>query len=93
VNKAKKLDELVGSVEDLLARLPAKLSPEIAALRDKVDDGIFEAWTSVSNQRIKAQRSARRAVPSVTPALLAFTVIVALSAKLLIDRRNQPGTR
>ncbi len=43
-----KLDELVSSVEDLLAQLPDNLTPELAALRDKVDAAIFEAWTAVA---------------------------------------------
>ncbi len=50
MTRSKKLDELVGSVEDLLARLPENLTPEIAALRDKVDAGIFEAWTAIARE-------------------------------------------
>jgi hypothetical protein len=46
--RSQKLDELVGSVEDLLARLPERLTPEIAELRDKVDAGIFAAWTAIA---------------------------------------------
>ncbi len=48
MTRSKKLDELVSSVEDLLARLPEDLSPEVAELRDKVDAGIFEAWTAIA---------------------------------------------
>ena len=50
MRRSRKLDELVGSVEDLLARLPDNPSPEIAELRDKVDAGIFEAWTSIARE-------------------------------------------
>ena len=50
MRRSQKLDELVGSVEDLLARLPDNLTPEISALRDKVDAGIFEAWTSIARE-------------------------------------------
>lgn len=50
MRRSQKLDELVGSVEDLLARLPDNLSPEIAELRDQVDAGIFEAWTSIARE-------------------------------------------
>jgi hypothetical protein len=50
MTRSKRLDELVGSVEDLLARLPIDLTPELAELRDRVDAGIFEAWTSVARE-------------------------------------------
>lgn len=50
LTRSQKLDELVSSVEDLLARLPDNLTPEIAELRDKVDAGIFEAWTSIARE-------------------------------------------
>jgi hypothetical protein len=48
-----KLDELVGSVDALLARLPVNANPEVDALRDRVDTGIFEAWTSIGHDRNK----------------------------------------
>src|ERR1700721_507886 len=47
---SKKLDELVGTVEDLLTRLPDNLTPEVAELRDRVDTAIFEAWTSIAGE-------------------------------------------
>jgi hypothetical protein len=50
MTRSKQLDELVSSVEDLLARLPENLTPELAALRDKVDAGIFEAWTAIAGE-------------------------------------------
>lgn len=56
MTRSQKLDELVGCVEDLLARLPENLSPEIAALRDKVDVGIFDAWTSIARQASAVRR-------------------------------------
>jgi hypothetical protein len=46
-----KLDELVGNVDALLARLPVESDPEVDALRDRVDTGIFEAWTSIGHER------------------------------------------
>ena len=61
MTRSKKLDELVGSVEELLARLPADLTPRLAELRDKVDAGIFEAWTAIAREGADAQaRVARR---------------------------------
>jgi hypothetical protein len=86
VNKAKKLDELVGSVEELLARLPEGLNPQVAALRDKVDDGIFDAWKSISNERLEAAHNQSRAAPFTLGALVGLTVLLGLSARLLIDR-------
>jgi hypothetical protein len=50
MTKSKKLDALVNSVEDLLTQLPGDLTPELAELRDKVDAGIFEAWTSIAGE-------------------------------------------
>ena len=50
MNASKKLDELVGEVEELLTQLPANLSPEVDALRDRVDTGIFDAWTSIAGR-------------------------------------------
>jgi hypothetical protein len=60
MTRSKKLDELVGSVENLLARLPETLSPELAELRDKVDAGIFEAWTAVAREAADARNRATR---------------------------------
>jgi hypothetical protein len=61
MTRSKKLDELVSSVEELLARLPDNLTPEIAELRDKVDAAIFEAWTAIASEgRDKLNRTVRR---------------------------------
>jgi hypothetical protein len=78
MTKSKKLDELVGTVEDLLARLPDNLAPEVAELRDKVDAGIFEAWTSIAAEGRGAlnrasRRSAGRFWITIGLALLAGT--------------------
>ena len=55
MNKTKRLDELVNSVEALLAKLPRDLSPEIAQLRDRVDQSILDTWTSVARERAQAR--------------------------------------
>jgi ElaB/YqjD/DUF883 family membrane-anchored ribosome-binding protein len=78
MTRSKKLDELVSSVEDLLAQLPDDLSPELATLRDKVDAAIFEAWTSVAGEAREtlnrmSRRSAERFWLTVGLALLAGT--------------------
>jgi hypothetical protein len=78
MTRSKKLDELVSSVEDLLAQLPADLSPELAQLRDKVDAGIFEAWTCIAGEgRDMVNRALRRSADrfwiTVGLALLAGT--------------------
>jgi hypothetical protein len=81
VNKTEKLDELVGSVEQLLAQLPEGLTPEIAVLRDKVDDGIFDAWQSISAERIEAARAASRALPLTISAAFGVAILVAFSVR------------
>jgi hypothetical protein len=60
MTRSKKLDELVSSVENLLARLPNDLTPELAELRDRVDAGIFEAWTAVAREAADAKNRAGR---------------------------------
>jgi hypothetical protein len=66
MTRSKKLDQLVSSVEDLLARLPDDLTPELAALRDRVDAGIFEAWTSLAGEeRDRLNRASRRSANRV----------------------------
>jgi outer membrane murein-binding lipoprotein Lpp len=73
MTRSKKLDELVSSVEDLLARLPDNLTPEVAALRDKVDAAIFEAWTTIAAEgRDALNRASRRSA-------VRFWMIVGLS--------------
>jgi hypothetical protein len=87
VNRSEKLDELVQSVEELLARLPESLDPEITALRDKVDDGIFDAWKCISSRQLKPRAGVSAAALSISAAV-GFS-IVALSAKLLLERSRQ----
>jgi hypothetical protein len=94
VNKAQKLDQLVASVEDLLARLPDGLDPGIMALRDKVDDGIFDAWTAISSERIRTERHRRKATHLTLGAAVGLTICLALSGRLLLHRmRRMRGRR
>jgi hypothetical protein len=93
VNKAEKLDELVGSVEELLARLPEGLSPQIMALRDQVDDGIFDAWKSISSERLQAAHVSSRIVPLTLSAVVGLTILLAFSARLLINRTRHSSRR
>lgn len=65
MNKARKLDELVTSVEDLLAKLPKDATPQICALRDKVDAGIEQTWNAVERESADARLTAHRALKSV----------------------------
>jgi hypothetical protein len=92
MTRSKKLDELVSSVEDLLARLPDDLSPELAKLRDIVDAGIFEAWTSIAAEgRDALNRGLRR-----SPERFWLTVGLALLAgttSLLAYRITRPTAR
>jgi hypothetical protein len=93
VNKNQKLDELVGSVEELLARLPEGLNPQITALRDKVDDGIFDAWTAISAERLRASRAWKRVAPLTMGAVVGLAVLLAFSARLMLDRSRQFSRR
>jgi hypothetical protein len=80
MNKAKRLDELVGGVEDLLARLPNDLNPEILALCERVDAEILDAWTAVSRERAQSPGLVSRAAGHpwmiIGLALLAATLLV-----------------
>jgi hypothetical protein len=87
VDKAAKLDELVGSVEELLARLPETLDPAISALRDRVDDGIFDAWTAITRERAAARYPALNAAPLKLGALLGL-IACACTAGMLIRRQG-----
>lgn len=89
LDKAQKLDELVSSVEELLTRLPESLGPGVRSLRDRVDDGIFDAWTVISNERIHAEHPRRRrASTSVgVGALLSLAAAAALWLRLGSARR------
>jgi hypothetical protein len=92
MTKSKKLDELVGSVEDLLARLPANLTSEVADLRDKVDAGIFEAWSAIAQEGRNAlgRRSRRSAAQLSTIVGLAF---LAGAVSLLAYQMTRPAQR
>jgi hypothetical protein len=78
MTRSQNLDELVSSVEDLLARLPQGLTPELADLRDKVDAGIFEAWTAITREDTLYRTSRLDAGPwnALGWALLAGTTAV-----------------
>jgi hypothetical protein len=92
MTKSKKLDALVGSVEDLLARLPDDLTPELAALRDKVDAGIFDAWTAVAQEGWDSQARVKR----LAAARLWSTVgaaVFAAAASLIAYRMTRPANR
>ena len=93
VNKAEKLDDLVRSVEDLLTQLPESLDPAITALRDKVDDGIFEAWTAISSRRAKAERLAAKGAPLKVAAFFGTAILLAYAARLLAKRYIEPRLR
>ncbi len=92
MTRSKKLDELVSSVEELLARLPDDVTPEVAELRDKVDAAIFEAWTAIASEgrdtlNRRVRRSATRFWIAVGLALLAGTT------SLLTHRLLRSATR
>jgi len=88
VNKSEKLDELVTTVEELLARLPESLDPEITALRDAVDDGIFDAWKYISGERPQPALSRSRGAALSIGAAVGFAVLV-ISARLLLERSRR----
>jgi hypothetical protein len=52
MNKSKELDRLVQCLETALAKLPQDLDAETAALKERADDTIFEAWTAISGQNV-----------------------------------------
>ncbi len=60
MTKSEKLDQLVGRVEAIFARLRDEPDPRIAALRDKVDDVIVETWTAVAGEPLEAAMSAEK---------------------------------
>jgi hypothetical protein len=89
MTRSKKLDELVGSVEVLLARLPDNLTPEVAELRDKVDAAIFEAWTSIAGEgRETLNRESRRS--AVRFWMIAGLALLAGTNSLLACRVTRP---
>ena len=87
VDKARKLDELVGCVEELLVQLPDTLDPQITALRDRVDDGIFDAWRAISEQRIRATRHKDSGAYLLTGILAVVALTAWRSAKREKSRR------
>jgi hypothetical protein len=90
MTRSKKLDELVSSVEDLLGRLPENLTPELAELRDKVDAGIFEAWTSIAGEgRERLNRASRRSAGRFW--MLAAVALLAGSSRLLAHPITRPS--
>jgi ElaB/YqjD/DUF883 family membrane-anchored ribosome-binding protein len=92
MTRAKKLDELVTSVEALLAQLPDECGPELAELRDKVDAGIFEAWTAIAGEgRATLNRAARGSAVQfwVTVGL----ALLAGATSLLAYRITRPEAR
>lgn len=89
MNKAKRLDELVGSIEDLLARLPDGLTPEIVALRDRVDAEIFNAWTTISRERARSRELLNRAASR--PWIIVGLALLA-AATLFANRLAQSRT-
>jgi hypothetical protein len=91
VNRAEKLDALVGEVEQLLGQLPESLDPAIAALRDKVDDGIFDAWTAISSERLRIQRAVRHSSPLKVAAILGVALLLACSARIFSNRQTRPA--
>jgi hypothetical protein len=92
MTRSKKLDELVSSVEDLLARLPDNLSPELAELRDKVDAAIFEAWTAIAAEGREAlNRASRRSATRFW--ITAGLSLLAGVSSLLAYRITRPEAR
>jgi hypothetical protein len=89
MNKAKRLDQLVGGIEDLLARLPDGSNPEILALRDRVDSEIFNAWTTISRERAQRQKRLNRAASR--PVVIIGLALLA-AASLLSNRLAQSRT-
>jgi ElaB/YqjD/DUF883 family membrane-anchored ribosome-binding protein len=85
MDKSKRLDELVGRVEELLAQLPDGANADLAALRDRVDEEIMAAWTAVSREAARRRefigRSARRPW-----AIAGVALLVGYCASLLVNR-------
>ena len=86
MNKAKRLDELVGGIEDLLARLPDGLNPEIVALREKVDAEIMDAWTTISRECARSRELVSRAA---RPTWVIVGLALLAAATLLANRLAQ----
>ncbi len=60
MGKMQKLDQLVGRVDALLQHLPVDADPTVRALRDKLDETIFETWTVVARESVKPRPAVGR---------------------------------
>jgi hypothetical protein len=85
MDKSKKLDQLVGSIEDLLARLPLGSNPELAALRDQVDAEILAAWTVISRESARRREIISRAARPPW-AIVGLAILAGLCASILVNR-------
>lgn len=88
MDKSKRLDELVGGVEQLLARLPDGGNPDCAALRDKVDAEILAAWTAISREAARRRELISRAARGRWT-VAGLALLGAVCASLLLDRTAQ----
>jgi hypothetical protein len=79
------LDELVGSVDVLLALLPNS-NPEVQALHDRVDAGIFDAWTSIERDRTKLIEGARTLI------LVGLVFVIAAATSIVACRTGESRT-
>jgi hypothetical protein len=88
VNKSSELDCLVGRVDELLARLPEEQSPEMDALRDKVDRTILAAWLALGTEsaRAAARMQHHRGIVKVAAATIAAAMLAGIAAGSLIRR-------
>jgi hypothetical protein len=89
VNKSQELDRLVARVEELLARLPQEPSPEISALRTKVDGAILSAWLDLGSETLDGVERLRHHRRSVA---IAAVIFVGIAAGALL-RRAMSGPR
>ena len=71
LDKSKKLDELVQSVETLLAQLPDNATPGMVALREELDKSILETWTAVARERAEESAAIDEFAQSMTDVLRA----------------------
>jgi hypothetical protein len=90
MNRLGKLDELVGTVDALLAQLPLMSNAEVEALRDRVDTGIFEAWTSIGDERPKpGERTAAWILMGLVVVIATAAIFLAKSSYSLEDDHGQ----
>jgi hypothetical protein len=88
LNKSRRLDQLVTRLECLLARLPNDQTPEIVALRDKVDHTIQETWIAVTRERASLNASARESAPFIVGTAILVGITAGYLAFASIGRRN-----